>query len=109
MYQRLCHRISTTSSNFELLSTLTAAMGGDHQCPVCQATFTRPQHVARHMRSRMSIFPSPVWLHFVTGARPTPPPVLFLFQLTDSDPQTLEIVPTSVSIVETNLQGGKVF
>ncbi|KAG2116867.1 hypothetical protein BD769DRAFT_1485235 [Suillus cothurnatus] len=26
-------------------------MGGDHQCPVCQATFTRPQHVARHMRS----------------------------------------------------------
>jgi hypothetical protein len=28
-------------------------MGGDHKCPVCQATFTRPQHVARHMRSRM--------------------------------------------------------
>src|SRR6266540_817916 len=27
-------------------------MGGDHKCPVCQATFTRPQHVARHMRSR---------------------------------------------------------
>ena len=27
-------------------------MGGDHQCSVCQATFTRPQHVARHMRSR---------------------------------------------------------
>ncbi|KAG1736314.1 hypothetical protein EDB19DRAFT_1721448 [Suillus lakei] len=26
-------------------------MGGDHQCTVCQATFTRPQHVARHMRS----------------------------------------------------------
>ncbi|KAF8556509.1 hypothetical protein OG21DRAFT_1506440 [Imleria badia] len=26
-------------------------MGGDHTCPVCQATFTRPQHVARHMRS----------------------------------------------------------
>ncbi|GLB45248.1 putative C2H2 finger domain protein [Lyophyllum shimeji] len=26
-------------------------MGGDHKCPVCQATFTRPQHVARHMRS----------------------------------------------------------
>ncbi|KAG1820835.1 uncharacterized protein BJ212DRAFT_1335782 [Suillus subaureus] len=26
-------------------------MAGDHQCPVCQATFTRPQHVARHMRS----------------------------------------------------------
>ncbi|KAH7341406.1 hypothetical protein B0J17DRAFT_259391 [Rhizoctonia solani] len=26
-------------------------MGGDHMCPVCSATFTRPQHVARHMRS----------------------------------------------------------
>ncbi|KAF8885466.1 hypothetical protein BD779DRAFT_674752 [Infundibulicybe gibba] len=26
-------------------------MTGDHKCPVCQATFTRPQHVARHMRS----------------------------------------------------------
>ncbi|TRM59630.1 hypothetical protein BD626DRAFT_507831 [Schizophyllum amplum] len=26
-------------------------MGGDHKCQVCQATFTRPQHVARHMRS----------------------------------------------------------
>ncbi|KZT22412.1 hypothetical protein NEOLEDRAFT_1243965, partial [Neolentinus lepideus HHB14362 ss-1] len=26
-------------------------MGGDHKCPVCQATFTRPQHVQRHMRS----------------------------------------------------------
>ncbi|KAJ7199873.1 hypothetical protein GGX14DRAFT_467529 [Mycena pura] len=31
-------------------------MGGDHKCPVCQATFTRPQHVARHMRSRASLF-----------------------------------------------------
>ncbi|KAG5735305.1 Regulatory protein MIG1 [Termitomyces sp. T112] len=26
-------------------------MGGEHKCPVCDATFTRPQHVARHMRS----------------------------------------------------------
>ncbi|KAH8832187.1 hypothetical protein DL96DRAFT_1590177 [Flagelloscypha sp. PMI_526] len=26
-------------------------MGGDHKCPVCSATFTRPQHVTRHMRS----------------------------------------------------------
>ncbi|KAG5727836.1 Zinc finger protein [Termitomyces sp. T112] len=26
-------------------------MGGDHKCPVCNSTFTRPQHVARHMRS----------------------------------------------------------
>lgn len=26
-------------------------MGGDHKCPVCGSTFTRSQHVARHMRS----------------------------------------------------------
>ncbi|KAF7311693.1 Zinc finger/binuclear cluster transcriptional regulator [Mycena indigotica] len=32
-------------------------MGGDHKCPVCQATFTRPQHVARHMRSREWLLP----------------------------------------------------
>lgn len=31
-----------------------STMGGDHKCPVCDATFTRPQHVARHMRSRSS-------------------------------------------------------
>ncbi|KNZ80344.1 Regulatory protein MIG1 [Termitomyces sp. J132] len=30
-------------------------MGGEHKCPVCDATFTRPQHVARHMRSRESV------------------------------------------------------
>ncbi|KAF9469136.1 hypothetical protein BDZ94DRAFT_358218 [Collybia nuda] len=36
-----------------LLNTQTKKMGGDHKCPVCQATFTRPQHVARHMRSRL--------------------------------------------------------
>lgn len=38
-------------------ATATAAkeqptMAGDHKCSVCQATFTRPQHVSRHMRSR---------------------------------------------------------
>lgn len=27
-------------------------MAGDHVCPICKATFTRPQHVTRHMRSR---------------------------------------------------------
>ncbi|PFH47996.1 hypothetical protein AMATHDRAFT_42559 [Amanita thiersii Skay4041] len=32
-------------------SARTTEMGGEHKCPVCQATFTRPQHVARHMRS----------------------------------------------------------
>ena len=30
-------------------------MAGDHKCSVCQATFTRPQHVSRHMRSRKSL------------------------------------------------------
>ena len=30
-------------------------MGGDHKCPICPATFTRPQHVARHIRSRKSL------------------------------------------------------
>ena len=30
-------------------------MTGDHKCSVCQATFTRPQHVSRHMRSRMRL------------------------------------------------------
>ena len=29
-----------------------APMAGDHKCPVCGSTFTRSQHVARHMRSR---------------------------------------------------------
>lgn len=35
-------------------------MAGDHKCPVCQATFTRPQHVARHMRSRKHLLPYPL-------------------------------------------------
>jgi len=39
--------------------THTRTMAGDHKCPVCQATFTRPQHVARHMRSRTSFPPNP--------------------------------------------------
>ncbi|ORX39256.1 hypothetical protein BD324DRAFT_321282 [Kockovaella imperatae] len=26
-------------------------MGGDHKCPLCEATFTRPQHVGRHLRA----------------------------------------------------------
>ncbi|KAG1764310.1 hypothetical protein EDD22DRAFT_455933 [Suillus occidentalis] len=49
---------STTWNSLKLLLLLSSKplikllpMGGDHQCPVCQATFTRPQHVARHMRS----------------------------------------------------------
>ncbi|KAI0247672.1 hypothetical protein BJV78DRAFT_1243055 [Lactifluus subvellereus] len=32
-------------------------MAGDHKCPVCQASFTRPQHVARHMRFHKLEFP----------------------------------------------------
>ncbi|KAJ7607759.1 hypothetical protein FB45DRAFT_394411 [Roridomyces roridus] len=39
------------STSPPLHSTFIERMGGDHKCPVCQATFTRPQHVARHMRS----------------------------------------------------------
>src|SRR6266436_8078172 len=34
-------------------------MAGDHKCSVCQATFTRPQHVSRHMRSRKPLRPRP--------------------------------------------------
>jgi hypothetical protein len=46
-------------------------MGGDHRCPVCQATFTRPQHVARHMRSRECSAPPVTPLTPVdTGDRP---------------------------------------
>ena len=63
-------------------------MGGDHRCPVCQATFTRPQHVARHMRSR-------------TPHSPAPP-----HPLTPQRNQTLVIVLTNVNIVEINLQEG---
>ena len=66
-----------------------ATMAGDHKCPVCQATFTRPQHVARHMRSRK--LPSPLHL--------TPPPHPSLLQIP-------EIVLTNVSIVEiSSLEG----
>lgn len=62
-------------------------MGGDHNCPVCQATFTRPQHVARHMRSRRFRLP-----------RSTPS--------THSWLQTRATVRTNASTVETNLQEG---
>lgn len=63
-------------------------MGGDHRCPVCQATFTRPQHVARHMRSR-------------TSHSPAPPanPLLSTIQIP-------VIVRTSANTVEINLQEG---
>ncbi|RPD55028.1 hypothetical protein L227DRAFT_332810 [Lentinus tigrinus ALCF2SS1-6] len=39
--------LSSTNIPPQVLDT----MAGDHKCPVCQSTFTRPQHVARHMRS----------------------------------------------------------
>ena len=48
-------------------------MGGDHKCPVCEATFTRPQHVARHMRSRAysCLCPTPtLTIVLDTGDRP---------------------------------------
>ncbi|KAF8674111.1 hypothetical protein RHS04_07325 [Rhizoctonia solani] len=43
--------LSIVSNDHLLLEELSVNMGGDHMCPVCSATFTRPQHVARHMRS----------------------------------------------------------
>ncbi|KAF9491671.1 hypothetical protein BDN71DRAFT_1592166 [Pleurotus eryngii] len=59
--QRVMHhalkRSMTTSFNgahflaFAINPPPLVVMAGDHQCSVCQATFTRPQHVARHMRS----------------------------------------------------------
>ena len=60
-------------------------MGGDHRCPVCQATFTRPQHVARHMRSRKS---------------PTPP------NPAADSPQTPATAPTSVCTAVISLPEG---
>ncbi|KAG8825863.1 hypothetical protein FRC18_010191 [Serendipita sp. 400] len=52
-------------------------MGGDHKCPVCGSTFTRSQHVARHMRSRCVPFISKFYPIFPisfsstgTGSRP---------------------------------------
>ena len=56
-------RLEEISMNFATeTATATAAkeqltMAGDHKCTVCQATFTRPQHVSRHMRSRKSLRP----------------------------------------------------
>jgi uncharacterized C2H2 Zn-finger protein len=62
-------------------------MAGDHKCPVCQATFTRPQHVSRHMRSRKQL------------SAPLAPLNLRV-------PQIPAIAHTSVSIVETSLPEG---
>lgn len=65
-----------------------ATMAGDHKCPVCQATFTRPQHVARHMRSRKLLLST-------CSSSSSPPPL-----------QTPAIVRTNVSIVEiSSLEG----
>jgi hypothetical protein len=48
------HRLPSPSASSpnDFTHDLQNTMAGDHKCPVCQATFTRPQHVARHMRSR---------------------------------------------------------
>lgn len=62
-------------------------MGGDHKCPVCEATFTRPQHVARHMRSRSS-----------------PKSMLHLPVLTRFQTQVIDL--TNVNFVEINSLGG---
>ena len=65
-------------------------MGGDHKCPVCEATFTRPQHVARHMRSRSS-----------------PKSMLHLPVLTRFQTQVIDL--TNVNFVEINSLGGLPF
>src|SRR6266850_4897691 len=83
-------------------------MAGDHKCPVCQATFTRPQHVARHMRSRTF---NPTSLLLTTPPPPPPPlptatpPPLGPSSLIPSS-QIPAIAHTSVSIVEiSSLEG----
>ena len=48
-------------------------MAGDHKCPVCGSTFTRSQHVARHMRSR-------AYTPLLVQPLP-PPPITSYFQL----------------------------
>ncbi len=48
-------QLNTHHSERLLPTRLASTMAGDHKCPVCNATFTRPQHVARHMRSRKHI------------------------------------------------------
>jgi hypothetical protein len=63
-------------------------MAGDHKCSVCQATFTRPQHVSRHMRSRK--------LLRYCSSRPAYTPTQ----------QIPAIAHTSVSIVETSSPEG---
>jgi hypothetical protein len=92
-------------------------MGGDHKCPVCQATFTRPQHVARHMRSRtfQSLkmhLPAPL----VTPMPCLHPDFMLFYPLLYPPSsrtycrfariQTLAIVLTNANIVEISLQGG---
>lgn len=56
------------------------------QCPVCQSTFTRPQHVARHMRSRKWLLsPAPPLRGGASHSRsPIPPPSLTTFHSPDT-------------------------
>ncbi|KAF5388889.1 hypothetical protein D9757_005031 [Collybiopsis confluens] len=50
-FYRLPPNSSFNLPYYYIFSTDPCQMGGDHKCPVCSATFTRPQHVVRHMRS----------------------------------------------------------
>ncbi|KAI0245501.1 hypothetical protein BJV78DRAFT_371300 [Lactifluus subvellereus] len=54
-------------------------MPSDHKCPVCQATFTRLQHAARHMRSHTGDRPYKCqhrgdWFARRTTTQPSGPP-----------------------------------
>ena len=78
-------------------------MAGDHKCPVCQATFTRPQHVARHMRSRKHFLSS-----LLRGSTSLLSPSISesAVSFAPSSLQIPAIVHTSVSIVEiSSLEG----
>lgn len=108
---------------FHLSCSSYSTMGGDHKCPVCQATFTRPQHVARHMRSRtyllfISAIRSLGALHSERLQQYAPPNIMFWALLLYSrdnlniqrlliSTQTREIALINVSIAVTNLHGGE--
>ncbi|KAG6860804.1 hypothetical protein C0995_007384 [Termitomyces sp. Mi166 len=70
-------------------------MAGDHKCPVCQSTFTRPQHVARHMRSRKQT----VSLYQTRWSHPAPPRRVRAILGSDDPPQTLATDLTNANSV----------
>jgi uncharacterized Zn-finger protein len=99
---RLLFSTINSTQDLSLPTRLATTMAGDHKCPVCQATFTRPQHVARHMRSRKHYLSYP--LHLAPQFKP------FSFAPSLLSLQIPVIVHTSVSIVEiSSLEGFSFF